>query len=284
MQRVRVALVAGLVLAACSSGDETAGTSTVPDPERSPAIEQLFADAGVEGTFVARNVDSGESVVANPERAAIPRLPASTFKILNSLVILESGVLDSVDTTVPWDGVEREIDSWNQDHSLRSGIEVSAVWLYQQLAREVGLERMQELIDAVGYGNARVGPSVDDFWLRGDMRISPQEQLDFLEQLYRGDLPFADEHLAAVRDIIVRERGDGWTWSHKTGTALAAEQALGWLVGIAEYDGDAWVFALNLDLGPSDDAALDSQIDPQVRQEIARAALVELGALPNDQP
>ncbi|MEO1056509.1 MAG: penicillin-binding transpeptidase domain-containing protein [Actinomycetota bacterium] len=280
MRHVRAALAVALVVAACTGGDDATGTSTVPDSQRSPVIEELFADAGVEGTFVARNVDSGESVVANPERAAVPRLPASTFKILNSLVILESDVLDSVDTTVPWDGIQRDIASWNQDHSLRSGIEVSAVWVYQQLARKVGIERMQEVVSAVGYGNARVGPNVDDFWLRGDLRISPQEQLDFLEQLHTGDLPFADEHLAAVRDIIVRERGNGWTWSHKTGTALAGEQALGWLVGIAEYDGDAWVFALNLDLGPSDDTALERQIDPQVRLDIARAALVELGALP----
>ena len=166
----------------------------------------------------------------------------------------------SVDEEVAWDGVEREVPSWNRDHSLRSGIEVSAVWMYQLVAAEVGARRMAEFVAGTGYGNAETGPNVTEFWLRGDLRISPLEQLDFLERLVTDDLPFAPEHQAAVRDIIVRERGDDWTWSHKTGTALAATPTLGWLVGTTSFDDRDWVFALNLDLGSVDDVG--AQIDP----------------------
>ena len=150
--------------------------------------------------------------------------------------------------------------------------------MYQQLAAEVGAERMHELVAAADYGNGETGPDVTEFWLRGDVRISPLEQLDFLEELATGDLPFEPEHQAAVRDILVREQGDDWTWSHKTGTALSESVTLGWLVGITSYDDRDWVFALNLDLGPVDDIA--GQIDPQVRITLARDALQLLGALP----
>lgn len=273
---VAVVAVVGTVLVAGCGGDDTRTIEFRTDDD----IAALFTDAGVDGTFVAREVGTDQNIGHDGERAAEPRLPASTFKILNSLVILEAGVLSSVDETVEWDGIERRIEVWNRDHSLRTGIEVSAVWMYQQLAAEVGAERMAELVAEADYGNAETGPDVTEFWLRGDLRISPVEQLDILERLVLDELPFAPEHQAAVRDIIVRERGDGWTWSHKTGTALA-DSTLGWLVGTTSYDDRRWVFALNLDLGALDDAGgIRGQIDPRIRISLARDALEHLGALP----
>ena len=272
MRRAPAAILTGVALVAACGGD------TRSSLEADDRISTLFEDAGVTGTFVAREVGAEATVGHDLDRADERRLPASTFKILNSLVALESGVVASVDEEVAWDGVEREVPSWNRDHSLRSGIEVSAVWMYQLVAAEVGARRMAEFVAGTGYGNAETGPNVTEFWLRGDLRISPLEQLDFLERLVTDDLPFAPEHQAAVRDIIVRERGDDWTWSHKTGTALAATPTLGWLVGTTSFDDRDWVFALNLDLGSVDDVG--AQIDPQIRITIARDALELLGALP----
>lgn len=289
-RRVALALMA-FVLAACSSGSSTgddAGPVTPdtgaaePSPPALDLVEQdewgqLFEDENVVGTFAVREVGSGQTLVWDRDRAERARLPASTFKILNSMVILQTQVVGGVDELVPWDGVEREIEVWNRDHSLRSGIEVSAVWMYQALAREVGAARMAEWVAAADYGNTDIGGGIDDFWLRGDLRISPLEQLDFLERMITGGLPFDDDVVADVREIIVREQGDGWSWSHKTGTALAAEPTLGWLVGATDFDDRSWVFAMNVDL---DGPELATQIDPQVRQTLTRRLLEDVGALP----
>ena len=244
-----------------------------------PDWQAFFDREGVTGTFTLREIGSGTSHVLDADRAGDARLPASTFKILNSLVILETGVLADVDTFVPWDGVDRQIPAWNRDHSLRSGIEVSAVWMYQHLAREVGEDRMSMWVEAADYGNTDIGGGIDEFWLRGDLRISPLEQLDFLERLATGDLPFEPAVTEAVLDILVRESADGWVWRHKTGTALAPDPDLGWLVGIAENDDRRWVFALNVDLEPVDDVS--DELDPQLRQRLARSILEEEGALPS---
>lgn len=238
----------------------------------------VFDESGVVGTIAVREVGSDETLVWNIDRAGERRRPASTFKILNSLIILEAGVLADVDTVVPWDGVEREVPAWNRDHTLRSGIEVSAVWLYQVLARQVGLARMSDWIDQIRYGNEVLGGEIDDFWLSGDLKISPIEQLDFLERLATGDLPFRPEVIDAVTDIIVQERGEGWSWSYKTGTALAEDPDLGWLVGMTERGDRQWVFALNIDLGTID--GLEGQIVPASRQQIAGTILRMAGALP----
>ena len=270
---VMVALLAFAPVACSSDEDDSAEPSAVEIIERGE-WGQIFDDENVVGTFALREVGSGQTFVWDTDRVEQRQLPASTFKILNSMIILQTGVAADVDEVVPWDGVERQIEAWNQDHSLRSGIEVSAVWMYQERARQVGEERMAEWVTAAGYGNADIGGGIDQFWLDGDLRISPLEQLDFLEQMVTGDLPFDPEVVADVSEIIVREQGDGyWTWSHKTGTS----PTLAWLVGTTEYDDRTWVFAMNLELESTEPG---TQIDPQVRLTMSRRILEEVGALP----
>lgn len=262
---------------AAAAADSTTETAEATIEER-PDWAAVFDAAGVEGTFALREVGSGRTEVLDLTRATTQRRPASTFKILNSLVILETGTLPDVDTAVPWDGTEREVASWNQDHTLRSGIEVSAVWMFQEMARRIGEPTMNDWVAAADYGNADIGGGIDRFWLDGDLRISPVEQLDVLERLLTDDLPFDPDVQAQVRDIIVRESGDGWSWSHKTGTALVEDPALGWLVGATEHDGRRWVFAMNVDLGTIE--GVGGLIDTPVRQDVTRQILVSEGALP----
>ncbi len=268
-------------VAACSTGEPDAvRPSELLVVERGDWAEQ-FAESGVVGTFALHELGSDQVLVHDSERATMQSLPASTFKILNSLISLETGVVEDVDEVIPWDEVERGIDAWNRDHSLRSGIAVSAVWMYQHLAREVGVERMQGGVASAAYGNTNIDGPIDEFWLSGGLRISPLEQLDFLSRLMADDLPFETRHQAAVRDILVQERADDWVWGYKTGTALAARPVLGWLVGYTEFNDVRWVFAMNLDLGNVD---LDAQIDPQLRQSLSRTILAGAGALPTQEP
>ena len=243
--------------------------------------ESQFEDAGVVGTFVLHRLESDVVDVGGSNRWSERFTPASTFKIINSLIALDTGVISTVDEIVTWDGVERDVDVWNQDQSLRTAIEFSAVWVYQDLARRVGSERMQRLVSEVDYGNSDIGGPIDSFWLRGDLRISAIEQVDVLARLMVDGLPFDPADQASVREILVREAGPDWVWGHKTGTALAEEPVIGWLVGFTEFDGASWVFALNVDLPVDPDLA--AQINPEYRVSIAREILASAGALPRHQ-
>jgi len=117
-------------------------------------------------------------------------LPASTFKIPNSVIALETGVVGDPDKDIfRWDGVVRSIEAWNRDHTLRSAIAASAVPVYQEIARRIGADRMQKFVDLFGYGNRDIGGGIDQFWLTGNLRISPVQQIDFVDRLRRGTLP-----------------------------------------------------------------------------------------------
>ena len=221
---------------------------------------------------------SGERVHTNDAaRAERSFRPASTFKILNSLIALEEGAVEDEHDVIEWDGVERFVKSWNKDHHLRSAIQVSAVWFYQEVARRVGEEAMRARVEASGYGNRDIGGGIDRFWLDGDLRITPREQIAFLKRLHAGDLPFSKRSQDIVKDIMVVERGDGHVMRAKTGWALAGEgeegPATGWYVGWVESGHETWFFATNIDI--------EKDADAKARVAATRDALLAVGALPD---
>ena len=205
----------------------------------------------------------------NPEQCSERFLPASTFKIINSLIALETGVIPDENYVIEWDGTQYEIPAWNQDHDMRTAMQNSVVWYYQELARRVGKEKMQNYIDAVGYGNQDISGEIDPFWLNGALRISADEQVEFLKRLYQGDLPFSERSMEIVRDIMVLEKTDLYQLSGKTGTGLVDDLYLGWFVGYLEEDNNVYFFATNIQ-GTSPDAkgSIVKEITLNILQDI----------------
>jgi beta-lactamase class D len=222
-------------------------------PQRSEIREALakhFADAGTEGTFVGYKVDDYLVIASDTERSGEAKLPASTFKIPNSLIALETGVVEDPDKDVfKWDGVKRSIEAWNKDHTLRSAIAASAVPVYQEIARRIGEGRMQKYVDLFEYGNRNIGGGIDQFWLTGDLRIDPVQQVDFVDRLRRGVLPISKRSQDLVRDILPVTKAGEAVIRAKSGLlgAEVGKPSLGWMVGWAENGSAQTVFALNMD-------------------------------------
>jgi beta-lactamase class D len=246
-------------------------------PPRSEVRESLlkhFSDVGSTGTFVGYDVEEYRIVASDITRSDEARLPASTFKVANSLIALETGVVADPDKDVfKWDGVKRDIAAWNQDHTLRSAIAASAVPVYQEIARRIGPERMQNYLNVLEYGNRNIGGGIDQFWLTGDLRISPIEQVDFIDRLRRGALTVSKRSQELVRDILpVNKVGDSVIRA-KTGLlgAETGKPSVGWLVGWVEKSGSATVFAMNMDCrDPAQIAA---------RMPVVQKCLAEMGSL-----
>src|SRR3954447_1498421 len=246
-------------------------------PQRSEIRDDLakrFADAGTVGTFVGYKIDDYLIVASDTDRSGQAFLPASTFKIPNSLIALETGVVGDPDNDIfKWDGVKRSIEAWNKDHTLRSAIAASAVPVYQEIARRIGAERMQKYVDLFEYGNRNIGGGIDQFWLTGELRIDPIQQIDFLDRLRRTALPISKRSQDLVRDILpVVKVGDAVIRA-KTGLlgAELGKPSLGWMVGWAEKDRTNTVFALNMDCPEPHHAA--------ERMNITQQCLLDIGAI-----
>lgn len=226
-----------------------------PRIEMQPDLGDAFTDIGTAGTFAMFDVSGGRIIVSDRERAETGLLPASTFKIPNSLVALETGVVADADNTMfPWDKVVRDFDSWNQDHTLRSAFKASAIPVFQDIARKIGPERMQHYVDEFEYGNRDIGGApIDMFWLDGRLRISAMQQISFLLKLYRNELPVSQRSQEIVRDIMYIEQADLGTLRGKTGAigvGVGSNKAtIGWLVGWVEQNSNKpLIFAMNLDV------------------------------------
>lgn len=239
------------------------------DPQR------RFHEAGVTGCFLLAPVDGDSVRRIDADRCARRFTPASTFKILNSMIALDNGAVRGIDDTLRWDGRMHSITSWNQDQCMRDAFQRSCVWFYQDLARRVGAERMREALAAVGYGNQHIGAKIDEFWLDGSMKISADEQAAFLRRLWKEELPFSTATQRTVKDLMLLERQDGYVLRGKTGTALRDGSWLGWLVGFVEQDGRAWVFVLNIEEQEGSDlSSMRSR-----RTDLARLLLRDHGLL-----
>lgn len=202
------------------------------------------------------------------EECAERTLPASTFKIPNAIIALDSGVLKDENVVMKWDGEKRWREQWNRDHALPTSMWYSVVWFYQRIAKDVGTERYRKYLADFHYGNADPSGDVTLFWLNHKLQISPREEMAFLQNLYENKLPVSSRAVDTVKKILelrgeaknhVRETlpfvdqiPDNVVLSGKTGSSRPDQRlpgppdVVGWFVGSLEKDGRRWVFATRL--------------------------------------
>lgn len=270
--RLILLAMSGAACAAEATPDERRPTPPVVEDS---SLRAIVDRSGFEGTMVVRRMADRAERTVYGEIADRRLIPASTYKILNSLIALHTGVVLDTGTVIPWDSIVRARTELNRDLTLAESFRLSAVPHYQEVARRIGTERMQGHVDAARYGNRTISGGVDAFWLTGDLRISPREQVDLLERLYRDGLPFTHAAMQATRQMMLVEQTERYTLRAKTGWAQPSGGAqIGWWVGWVERGDDVHVFAI----------ALTSPVpDPRfgpARQQVAREVLAALQILP----
>jgi beta-lactamase class D len=235
------------------SADQIAAPSDVPLVTEVD-LSNFFAGINpADATFVVYHPSSNQLIRYNTTRAQQRFIPASTYKIPNSLIALETGVAEDAEHLIPWHPALKPetgfwSPDWSKDQTLRSAIRGSVYWYYQALARDIGTDRMQSYVDLFDYGNRDTSGGIDTFWLDGSLKISADEQVRFLEKMYNGKLGISSTSTQILKDILLLENTDSYRLSGKTGTVdLTPTRELAWLVGFIEREGDVWFYALNMD-------------------------------------
>ncbi|TGE25723.1 class D beta-lactamase [Hymenobacter aquaticus] len=220
-------------------------------PAGSPRITErdfqaYFAAYGLRGSFLVLDAGTNAYTAYNLARCRQGFLPASTFKIPNTLIGLETGAVADTAEVFRWDGVRRAFPQWNQDLTVAQALRVSCVPCYQQLARRVGAGRYRQWLPRLRFGRMHVtAATVDTFWLAGSSRITQFEQIDFLRRLQQGRLPVSARSQAITKALLVLGRGPGWVLRGKTGWTMQSGADNGWFVGWVEQAGRTYFFALN---------------------------------------
>ncbi|HEX2393919.1 MAG TPA: penicillin-binding transpeptidase domain-containing protein [Bacteroidales bacterium] len=209
-------------------------------------FKSQFAKYGVEGCFVLFNQADNEFVRYNTILCNYGYIPASTFKIPNSLIALEEGIIRDTNQIIKWDGHEWPNSTWNQNQTLRTAMKYSCVWVFVGFAEQIGIDKYYEYVKSFDYGNKDLTGPPSRFWLAGLFRISANQQIDFLRKFYNYELPVTRESIDIVKNIIVLEQTDTYKLSGKTGGGMLNEtDYIMWLVGYIEKDNKPYFYAMN---------------------------------------
>ncbi len=236
------------------------------------SLKKYFDENKVDGCFTLFNNADGKVTVYNITLDTVRFTPASTFKIVNSLIGLEIGRITDEKMVIKWDGIKRGNDDWNKDLTMEEAFKASAVPYYQEVARRIGRDTMQHWIDSLQYGNKKTGSRIDSFWLDNSLKISPDEQLGLVKRLYFDQLPFQKRTQQIVRDVMIQEDNTLYTLCYKTGWGLdEAKNNIGWVVGWIEENKHPYFFVTLI-------KSVDKNIDMKaVRINITKGILKQYG-------
>jgi beta-lactamase class D len=254
-----------VVLSACS-------TNNVIEDD---SLKRYFDKNNVQGCFALYNNGTNKFTIFNLKRYRDSAfLPASTFKIVNSLIGLQEGKIVNDSMVIKWDGVQRSFESWNKDLTMFEAFRVSSVPYYQEVARRTGKERMQFWLDSLAYGSRRITTRIDTFWLDNSLKITPDEQLGLVKKLYFKELPFFPSNQEIVKRAMLMENNTSYRLGYKTGWGFYTSETgkhTGWVVGWIEENNHPYFFVLNIE---SADPGFDM---PAVRMKMLKDILTDQG-------
>lgn len=260
-----------VLVVACSPNNVTEDTS----------LQEYFKAEGVTGVFGMFDNAQGDFLLS--DRKAFrdsAYLPASTFKIVNSLIGIETGRVKDDSTVIPWDGVVRRMESWNQDLSMYRAFRYSSVPWFQELARRIGKDTMQHWLDTLGYArryDTATISRIDSFWLDNSMKVTADEQLGMVKKLYFDQLPFQRRSHEIVRQMMLMEDSALYKLSYKTGWGVTENGAnIGWVIGWVEENKHPYFFVVQV---KSDKPDADIA---GIRLRILKAILAEKGFFKGD--
>ncbi|WP_407070961.1 OXA-24 family carbapenem-hydrolyzing class D beta-lactamase [Acinetobacter baumannii] len=259
-------------LSACSSiKTKSEDNFHISSQQHEKAIKSYFDEAQTQGVIIikeGKNLSTYGNALA---RANKEYVPASTFKMLNALIGLENHKA-TTNEIFKWDGKKRTYPMWEKDMTLGEAMALSAVPVYQELARRTGLELMQKEVKRVNFGNTNIGTQVDNFWLVGPLKITPVQEVNFADDLAHNRLPFKLETQEEVKKMLLIKEVNGSKIYAKSGWGMDVTPQVGWLTGwVEQANGKKIPFSLNLEMKEG--------MSGSIRNEITYKSLENLGII-----
>jgi beta-lactamase class D len=241
------------------------------------SIKKYFDENKVTGTFGIFDNGQGRFTIYNVVRFTDSAyLPASTFKIVNSLIGIQTGKANDDSTVIKWDGISRGRPECDKDMKMIEAFRISCPPWYQELARQLGEKTMQRWLDTLGYagknGKFRIKDNLDTFWLDNSAKVTADEQLGLVKKLYFDQLPFQKRSMRIVRSMMLMKDDANYRLSYKTGWGTTEKGSqLGWIIGWIEENKRPYFFVLQVE-------SQDKNIDmPTVRMNMLDSILKQYG-------
>lgn len=201
------------------------------------SLKKHFDSSGVTGSFAFLNNQMGDISVYNMPVDTLRMSPGNSFKIAETLIGVESSRLIDQKTVLRNTG-NPALDSI----TLKEAFENNRVAYFQALALKIGKDTMSLWLDSLKYGNMKI-VSLGNFWLNGELKISPDEQLGMLYKIYFDKLPFQKYAQQVVRDLMLKEDNTLYKLSYTTSPATSnTGEPMAWIGGWIEENLHVYFF------------------------------------------
>ncbi|KZN34240.1 hypothetical protein N480_21800 [Pseudoalteromonas luteoviolacea S2607] len=217
-----------------------------------PLLAQQGCQKDERCTMVVYSEQSDTWKIINKARAQRAFSPFSTYKIPNTLILLEQGKVDTT-STYQVDTAQYKPEKWwpktwlSDDIRLKDAFHNSALPLYQSWTNTLTKSQIQAHLDKFSYGNKDINGPLDAFWLNSSLQLSAIEQIDFLRRLDDKSLGLSEKTYQTFESIFLKESTPEYKLYAKTGTGpIARKTYVGWYVGKVENAQGTHYFAFNM--------------------------------------
>ena len=239
-----------------------------------------FTDCRISGSSTVYDYKAQKWIYSDTADSRNETLPASTFKVVNLLIALETGVIRDENEVVKWVGeVDTVLYGYRpeiyKDMTVKDAFEQSAGWVFIELAKRIGKENYRYYLEKCKYGNQKLSERGDDFWNFGAFGITPVNQINFLKAVYEEKAPFSTRNLAILKRVMISEQTNDYVIRSKTGWTRYDGKDTGWWVGYVERKDNVYFFATRIQKSRT---VLNPNFG-SCRKEITKKILRQLGAL-----
>jgi len=235
-----------------------------------PEFQSIIDSSNVNCSILIYDLKNDLFYSNNFDWAKTGRLPASTFKIVNSIIALETKVVENDSTLFSWNGEKRDYKDWEQDLILSDAFKYSCVPCYQEITKGIGEKRMNEYLEKLNYKEMKVNSNnLDKFWLEGDSKINQFQQIEFIKRFFKSEIGISKRTEDIMKKIFFIEKYGKYNLNGKTGLSIRNGNYNGWFVGYIESEDNNYFFATNIE--PKDN--LNKKLFPKLRKKITIEAL-----------
>jgi beta-lactamase class D len=244
------------------------------------SLQTPFQDCQLEGSITLYDFKNQKWTYSDEVDSRKETLPASTFKIMHSLIALETGVVKDEFEIIKWVGKTDTVlygyrPDIYKDMNMKEAFELSSVWVYIEFAKRIDRKKYQKYLQQCGYGNGNLTEKGVDFWNFGAFGVSPVNQITMLKNLYEEKLPFSKRNQQRVKRIMLAEKTDTYAIHAKTGWTRFNGMDVGWWVGYVETKDNVYFFATRV----SKPRSKPHPNFGSCRKEITKAVLKEMGII-----
>lgn len=228
-------------------------------------LQKIFVQHGLKGTFALLDNAHGTFTVCDLHRYKDSSFaPGSTFDIINTLIALETGRLTDENSVIK--GIKDSV-------KLKDAFKQNDQMAFQQLAVSIGKDTMQYWIDSLHYGKVKIHASDEPFWTTDSLKITPDEQLGFIDKLYFSSLPFQKRVMQIVQHLMLQENNTAYSLAYKTSLIPVSNgRQNGWALGWVEENRHVYFFVMNAE-------SLQPDVAPDALTKTLKSILTELGFL-----